>query len=63
MIIVSGICNRAEFKEVLLVAAFLIGGMIIPGFAICKAFPIKEMTELEELLFSYIPGVFRKGIY
>ncbi len=56
MIIVSGICNRAEFKEVFLFSTFLIGGMIIPGIAICKAFPIKEMTELEGLLFCYIAG-------
>lgn len=56
MIVVSGICNRAEFGEVLLFSSFFIGGMIIPGIAICKAFPIKEMTELEELLFGYIAG-------
>ncbi len=64
MVLISGICNRADVREMLYVWLFFAGGIIVPGTAVFSIVGIKGSTRLEALLFSFTIGyIISFGIY
>ena len=56
MTIISGIANRAAGWEMLAFWLFQIGMILLPGMAILSILKVKQITQMENLLFSYASG-------
>ncbi len=56
MCLISTIASRSNFGEMFIIYLFFVGGILLPGMALLKKFPIKGTTYLEEILFSFLIG-------
>ena len=56
MIIITGLCNRAVWREMLFFYLFQVGGIVLPGTALLSVIKVKDSTRLEFLMLSYAAG-------
>lgn len=56
MSVISAVAATTNYLEAIKFALFQIVGLLLPGLAILKLFPIKDITREEQLILAYVDG-------